>query len=150
MAPLTIRASKPLRALAQVAAPGVTRPPFIHPDTMPDQYALTGVGRCMEPLIRDGALVVFDKRQEPRCGDIVGLVLTREAAQRWGVPGLLKRLALALPPSDLPAGCQGMVVVDQINPPRRYALSTADVRRRELSFPSTGPCCHSVSAQSHD
>ncbi len=100
--------------------------PFIHPDTMPDQYALIGVGDCMAPLIADGTLVVFDKRPEPRPGDIVGLVLTREAAKRWGVPGLLKRLALALPPSDL-RGVQGLVVVDQINPPRRYCIPTADI-----------------------
>jgi len=53
-------------------------------------------------------------------------VLTREAAKRWGVPGLLKRLALALPPSDL-RGVQGLVVVDQINPPRRYCIPTVDV-----------------------
>jgi hypothetical protein len=80
----------------------------------------------MAPLIADGTLVVFDKHPEPRPGDIVGLVLTREAAKRWGVPGLLKRLALALPPTDL-RGFQGLVVVDQINPPRRYCIPTADV-----------------------
>jgi len=101
--------------------------PFIHPDTMPDQYALIGVGDCMAPLIADGTLVVFDKRSEPRPGDIVGLVLSREAAQRWGVPGLLKRLALALPPSDLPRGNGGLVVVDQLNPPQRYCIPTEDV-----------------------
>jgi hypothetical protein len=94
---------------------------------MPDQYALTGVGQCMAPMIADGTLLVFDKRQEPQRGDIVGLVFTREAAQRWGVPGLLKRLAFALPPSDLPRDFQGLVVVDQINPPRRYAIPTSDI-----------------------
>lgn len=97
--------------------------PFIHPDDMPDQYALTGVGQCMSPLIADGTLLVLDKRQAPQPGDIVGLVFTRQAAQRWGVPGLLKRLALALPPSN----CTGLVVVDQINPSRRYAIPTTDV-----------------------
>lgn len=96
--------------------------PFIHPATMPDQYALVGIGQCMAPLIADGTLMVFDKRPEPRPGDIVGLVLTQEAAKRWGVPGLLKRLALALPD---PRG--GLVVVDQINPPRRYCIPTIDV-----------------------
>ena len=97
---------------------------FIHPDTMPDQYALVGIGQCMAPLIPDGTLMVFDKRPEPRPGDIVGLVFTREAAKRWGLPGLFKRLALALPPSD---ECGGLVVVDQLNPPRRYCIPTGDV-----------------------
>ena len=101
--------------------------PFIHPDDMPDQYALKGVGQCMAPLIADQTLLVFDKRQEPRPGDIVGLVFTREAAQRWGLPDLLKRLALALPPSDPPPGSKGLVVVDQLNPPRRYCIPTTDI-----------------------
>ena len=101
--------------------------PFIHPDDMPDEYALIAVGHCMEPLIANGTLLVFDKRQEPRRGDIVGLIFTREAAERWQLPGLLKKLAMALPPSDLPRGCEGLVVVDQINPPRRYCIPMSDV-----------------------
>lgn len=98
--------------------------PFIHPDAMPDHYALIVVGQCMTPLIAAGTLLVFDKRQRPCPGDIVGLVFTREAAKRWDCPGLVKRLALALP--DL-LDTEGLVVVDQINPPRRYCIPTGDV-----------------------
>lgn len=103
--------------------------PFIHPDDMPDQYALTGVGQCMMPLIADGTLLVFDKHQAPERGDIVGLVFTQEAAQQWGVPGLVKRLAMALPPpaSDLPLNCHALVVVEQINPHRQYCIPTSDI-----------------------
>lgn len=114
--------------LGALTAPPAAAPlPFIHPDDMPDQYALTGVGRCMEPLIGDGTLLVFDKHQEPQRGDIVGLVFTQEAARRWGAPGLLKRLTFALPPSDLPPGCHGLVVVEQINPPRQYTIPAGDI-----------------------
>ena len=98
--------------------------PFIHPEDMPDQYALTAVGTCMAPLIDDGALIVFDTRKELQRGDVVGIVFSKEAALQWGVPGLVKKLAFALPPSGIPGG---LIVVDQINPPRRYCISTRDV-----------------------
>ena len=101
--------------------------PFIHPDEMPDQYALRGVGDCMAPLFQDGTLFVCDKRREPVPGDIVSLVFTKEAARRAGVPGLVKKLAMALPPWNLAGDALGLVIVDQLNPPRRYSLPTSDV-----------------------
>lgn len=101
--------------------------PFIHPDDMPDVYALRGVGTCMEPRVPDGSLVVMDKRQTPAPGDVVSVTFTREAAARWRLPGLLKMLALGLPPMNLVGDAVGLIVVDQINPPRRYAIPTTDV-----------------------
>ena len=101
--------------------------PFIHPDDMPDMYALTGVGTCMEPLLPDRSLLVFDKREKPKPGELVGLIFTREAARRWGLPGMIKRLHLALPPTELPQGTVGLVVVEQINPPRQYSILSTDL-----------------------
>ena len=97
--------------------------PFIHPDDMPDVYALTGVGTCMEPLFKDGVLLAFDKRQKPVPGDIVGLIFTREAALRRNLPGSIKRLVMALPP----AGFDGLVIGEQINPHRVYSFPTTDL-----------------------
>ena len=97
--------------------------PFIHPDDMPDVYALTGVGTCMEPMFKDGVLLAFDKRQVPVPGDIVGLIFTREAALRRNLPGSIKRLVMGLPP----AGFDGLVVAEQINPHRVYYFPTTDV-----------------------
>ncbi|MCD2325012.1 hypothetical protein LQ953_13390 [Sphingomonas sp. IC-56] len=96
--------------------------PFIHPDDMPPRYALPGIGHCLEPLVKNGTLVAFDKERQPEPGNIVGLIFTREAAKGRGVPGMIKRLAMALPPTGLPKGCSGLVVVEQINPPRRYHI----------------------------
>lgn len=105
--------------------------PFMHPDDMPDLYALRGYGDCMEPLISDGAIIVFDKREVPEAGDIVSIIFTREAAERWKLPGLVKRLAMALPPIEMDENAAGnliaLVVVDQLNPPRRYCIRTTDV-----------------------
>lgn len=100
--------------------------PFIHPGDMPDLHALHGYGTCMEPLIADGALLVIDKREEPRPGDVVSLIFTQEAARQWRLPGLVKKLAFALPPRELPRE-MGAVVVDQINPPRRYVIPLSDL-----------------------
>lgn len=95
--------------------------PFIHPDEMPGVYALTGYGDCMRPLIADGEVLVFSKTASPQPGDVVSVIFTQEAGQRSRVPGLIKRLALPLPP------LAGLIVVDQINPPRRYAIPSTDV-----------------------
>ncbi len=108
-----------MRAAALARAPL----PFIHPDDMPDVYALTGVGTCMMPLLEDGGLLVFDKRLDPQPGDIVGLIFTREAGLRRGQPGSLKRLVMMLPPS----GFEGIVVAEQINPHRVYYFPTTDL-----------------------
>ncbi len=97
--------------------------PFIHPDDMPDRYALTGVGTCMEPIFHDGALLVFDNCLECEPGDIVGIIFTREAGLRRGQPGSLKRLVAALPPN----GFDGVVVAEQVNPQRVYHFPTAEI-----------------------
>ncbi len=96
--------------------------PFIHPNEMPDTYAITGVGHCMAPLIADGTILVLSKTAHPEPGDIVGVIFTREAAGSWGLPGLVKRLAFHLPPAS-----GGLVVVEQINPARRYLIPSTDV-----------------------
>ena len=108
-------------------APDTHPLPFIHPDDMPDVHAMPGYGRCMEPLIADGALLVFDKRETPEPGDVVSVIFTREAARRWNLPGLIKKLARPLPLAEVPGGCVGLVVVEQINPPRRYTIPSTDV-----------------------
>jgi len=89
--------------------------PYIHPDDMPEFYALTGVGTCMEPELTDGAAIAFTKKGTPQPRDLVGIIFTETAAQRWGQPGLIKRLILPIPP----AGFADVVAVEQLNPPRR-------------------------------
>lgn len=101
--------------------------PFIHPDDMPERYALTGVGNCLAPMIKDGALVVFDKSADIKAGDTVGLIFTRDFAARYGFPGCIKRLTLALPPAHLPPGIAALIVVEQLNPPRQYTFASRDV-----------------------
>jgi len=111
--------------MATAAIAPRTALPFIHPDDMPDRYCLPGIGTCMEPLIANGSLVAFDKREKPRRGDIVCLIFTRASAQRYGVPGMIKRLAM-----DVPDGFDGfdtLVVVEQINPVRTLTFWTSEL-----------------------
>jgi hypothetical protein len=104
-------------------APTQSPLPFIHPDDMPDLYCLPGLGACMEPLIPDGALIAFDKREKPRRGDIVCLTFTREAARRHGFPGMIKRLAMDLPHG----GGDALIAVEMLNPPRRLSYRASEL-----------------------
>ena len=79
----------------------------------------------MLPLIADGAVLVLDKRQSPEVGDTVTLIFTREAAQRYDMPGMVKRLAFALPPIEFID--IGLIVVEQLNPYKVYAFPTQDI-----------------------
>ena len=110
-----------------MASKPITEPlPFIHPDDMPDLYALEGRGTCLQPRYNDGDLLVMDKREKPQKGDAVVVTFTREHAALYGAPGWVKLLGLNLPPSDVP-GLSGLVVLDQVNPPRRYAIPSDHV-----------------------
>ncbi len=101
--------------------------PFIHPDDMPVVYAMHAYGNCMEPMLPDDCVLAFDKRQTPEVGDIVSVIFTAEVARRWKLPGLVKKLAMSLPPLDGWSDAVGLIVVDQINPHRRYCIPTTDV-----------------------
>lgn len=96
---------------------------FIHPNDMPDRYAVTGRGTCMAPLIADGAMLVCDKTNEPASGDVVLIHFTEAFGRRYGSPGVAKRLITPPPP----AGFSGYIVAEQLNPPRKYTFHTDDV-----------------------
>jgi hypothetical protein len=97
--------------------------PFIHPDDMPDLYAITGYGTCMVPLYHDGDLLVGDKREKPELGDVVFVHFTREAAPRYGFPGWIKRLIHIWPVE----GEETLFTLEQINPRRRYIVPAGDI-----------------------
>lgn len=97
--------------------------PFIDPADMPETYAAPAYGRCMEPEITDGTLLVFTKSVLPLAGDTVVIFFRREHAELYGAPGWVKRLMFALPPE----GMAGLVVVEQLNPPLQLVVPTAHI-----------------------
>lgn len=107
------------------AAPLIVR----SPDQLPDLYAMTGSGTCMEPLIANGTCMAFSKSGQPQPGDIVVVWFKPEHARPGEAQCFLKRLVFALPPEShisfpLPGETPlaPIVLVEQINPPRRYAI----------------------------
>lgn len=89
--------------------------PYIDPADMPDLYALTAYGRCMEPLYTDGVLLVGDKHETAEPGDVVILHFRRDIAPHYGAPGWIKQLVQVEPDG-------GLITVEQINPPCRYVV----------------------------
>lgn len=99
------------------------------PGDLPDLYALTVTGACMEPFVFDGATCVFDKRRKPGRGDLVA-IWGRPGERRPGDPEVhLKRLVVPpldfveFPMPEMPGGNTTLaIIVDQMNPMRSYTV----------------------------
>lgn len=107
----------------------VHNPGYVDPAQIPDFYALRGVGTCMVPLIDDGALLAFDKREPVTSGDTVNVWFRPERVKPGAPQGIVKRLVMGLPPTDvLPLVIDmAIVVVDQLNPPRQYQIPASHI-----------------------
>lgn len=103
--------------------PGLRSLPYVDPADMPDLYALTGKGTCMEPLFYDGDTLVGDKRDAPKPGDTVLVFFHRDVALRYGMPGWVKRLVHVWPV----AGEDDLITLEQINPPKRYVVPASHI-----------------------
>lgn len=100
-----------------------------HPSTLPDVYALTCEGKCMEPLIADGSKLLFSRIEPYRSGDLVLIFKKREHT----VPGdhqmVVKRLFWAPPieywdaPEKWPYGRGSVVLAEMLNPATRLAFN---------------------------
>lgn len=91
----------------------------------PNAYALIVEGDCMAPDFNHGDTVICDPDNRPALGDIVAVWWKGGTA-----PPNIKRLALALPPAELwnSDDFEAMMVVEQLNPPKRLG---ADLSRIE-------------------
>lgn len=121
----------------------VHNPGFVHPDEIPDLYALWGSGTCMKPLIDDGALLTFDKRENVMSGDTVNIWFRPERVKPGQPQGNVKRLVLGLPPVELPPSLMDMarVVVDQLNPPRQYSIPASYILAIHKCVGTAEPGC---------
>jgi hypothetical protein len=84
------------------SAPLPTKFPIIDPDDLPDEYGMICVGDCMEPLIKDGAVLHFSKSLPYVEGDFVGLWLKPEAVSPGHPQCRVKRLVRTWPGLKLP------------------------------------------------
>jgi hypothetical protein len=107
----------------------------IDPATLPEIYAMTVTGDCMEPAIRHGSRARFSTTETYKAGDIVCLWFTPSGAEKMGVPRALKRLRLALAPwvkgfpyKENPASeVAAVAVFESDNPRRTYSLRCSEI-----------------------
>ena len=92
-------------------------------DDRSQNYGSLVNGNCMEPEIYEGDFVVICAANKPRAGDIVILYPASGAAPS------IKRLILGLPPECGPnSELQGLIIAEQLNPPRQYTIPADKVR----------------------
>lgn len=94
--------------------------------TVPEEYAMIGSGKCMEPLVPDGTLLVFDKREKPQRGDLVILWFKPQHIPAGQCQRMFKRLVMGPGPFSLPIGdnsqVEPVVIVEMLNPPRQLRV----------------------------
>jgi hypothetical protein len=103
-----------------------------HPDTLPDLFATTCVGNCLEPAIPTNTTLVFDKREPIQNGDFVVLIFRPEAVPPGENPGMVKRLYMGAgaPIGDqLSPDCEviPLIMVEMLNPPKRLTFKASNV-----------------------
>ena len=102
---------------------------------LPDRYAMPVVGDCLEPEISSGAVLIFDKTEAYKVGDLVILFRRRDLTPVGQFQGMVKRLVMAPPPwvkafpfSDHPqSDVLAMMVVEMLNPRRLLSVRCADL-----------------------
>jgi len=115
-------------------APAAPTPDFIDPSELPDRYAMIVQGVCLEPEIKDGDCLMFDKTVPYKAGDLVILFKRPERVQPGRLPAIVKRLVMAPPPwvkfphvehpnSDVHA----LLIAEQFNPKGSFAIPCADL-----------------------
>jgi hypothetical protein len=132
---------RPLAEPAGLARGTVTKrrrkaatPPPVDVDALPDLYCLGLQGDCLEPMIPDGASVMIKKSEPYSVGDIVCIWWRPEFVKPGMHQGWLKRVRFAAPPwvkfpyKDHPkSDVQAIIVLEQINPPKTYAVPCKDI-----------------------
>ena len=130
----TVRANA--RSMPKAQRPVPTEKDFIDDlSYLPDRYAMPVVGDCLEPEIHSGAVLIFDKTEPFKVGDLVILFRRRDVVPTGTFQGMVKRLVVAPPPwvkafpyRDHPeSDVQALVVVEQLNPRRFLPVSCADL-----------------------
>ena len=106
----------------------------LDPALLPDEYAMPADGTCLEPVIMDGACLLFDTREPFKAGDLVVLYRRPELVKPGQHQAIVKRLVTNLPPGmTLPyrehpeSEVHVIVIVEQLNPPRRFAVRCQDL-----------------------
>jgi len=102
---------------------------------LPDVYCMALDGDCLAPLVPDRSAVVIKRSESFASGDVVCIWFRPEAVPEGSHQAWLKRLRMNVPPwvksfpyNDHPQSeVQAVVVVEQLNPMRTYAVKCSDI-----------------------
>ena len=105
-----------------------------NPAELPPVYALTCLGDCMMPEIKDGEHLGFDRDAPVKRGDLAVFYIRPELVQPGALQARVKRLVLAPPPfvtfpyNEHPDSEIAMLVIaEQLNPARRFGIKCSDL-----------------------
>ena len=96
------------------------------PNKLPALYAITADGNCLGDLIPNGSKVILSRDAEPESGAIVCIYLHRDRMDGWNHQSILKKMiGWSIP--DISSGDEVSLIVEQLNPPRRYAIPHSNI-----------------------
>lgn len=125
------------RTRTKAAPRGAAATPAIFDATFPEIYAVAVRGVCLEPEWANGSIAIIDGQAKPEPGDYVVLHF-KEGMQPPGcVPGQLKRLKGAVPPSlnlplDSDAEVEPVIIVEALNPLSTLAIGASRLKALHL------------------
>lgn len=132
------KADQSSRCRNRAAAPASPSPVLGEMDLspFPEWYAMHVEGNCCLPEIPSGCHVMCTTTQAPGNGDFVAIHFTPEAAARYGFEAWVKRLVYMIGCRSTGEGLRAArggnvrpcVIVEQLNPPRRYTVLCSDIR----------------------
>ncbi len=106
----------------------------VDPGDLPRLYAMRTVGTCLEPVVKEGELLLFDKDYPCRGGDYAVIFLRPEKVPEGHCQGLVKRLRFGIPRSlRLPykpapeSNLAPIIVGETLNPPTALLFEAEDV-----------------------
>jgi hypothetical protein len=114
--------------------PNDAHPLELSPEDVPETYASVCRGDCLDPIIKDGACLVFSKTDQPQAGDFVGFWLHPDAVADGELPRRVKRLYMGLPEGwTLPLAmhpeseAEPLLIFEQVNPPKLLQVRASRV-----------------------
>lgn len=129
----TVRANA--RAMSSAKLTRTPSPPVADPLAfLPDRYALSVSGTCLEPEVYEGDVLLFDRTERYERGDLVAVFRRVDANSGNPFRAEVKRLIMGPPSwvkfpwSDHPdSDVLALVGLEMNNPRRRFALRCADI-----------------------
>ena len=121
-----LQTTKPIRRRSKQES----APAFLDPATIKERfYGLTLKGDCLDPVFKDGVVIVVDRDGPPEVGCFAVFYYRPELVPPGFISPAIKRLVTAVPPLKLPyklapdSDCCPIIMVEQLKPAKRWWVS---------------------------